>query len=90
MFGGVVWVPSALRRMLNTMTIRVNAVIITSRLGASERMPIPTTIWTSFEVSPGSGVPLLLPRSRLTDCADALLVSAKKRIKATTKRRKKT
>jgi hypothetical protein len=33
MLGGVLWVPSALRSSDSTMTMRVNAVIITSRRG---------------------------------------------------------
>ena len=39
-FGGAPCVPSAPRNSDSTMTMRVNAVVITSRLGAIERMPI--------------------------------------------------
>jgi len=38
MLGGVPWVASALRSSRSTMTMRVKAVTITSRLGASDRM----------------------------------------------------
>jgi hypothetical protein len=66
MFGGVPWVDSALRSSDSTMTIRVNAVTMTRRLGASDSTVTSAVICTSRPVAPAS---LPAPRSIFNDCA---------------------
>ena len=63
-FGGVPCVLSALRSNDSTMTILVNAVVITSRLGASDSTVISAVSWTSRAVAPAWPA---APRSMLTD-----------------------
>ncbi len=68
--GGVLWVLRAVRSSDSTMTMRVKAVTITSRLGASESTVISAVIWTSRLVAPAAiGPPSGVPRFRLNDCA---------------------
>ena len=68
MLGGVLWVPSALRSSDSTMTMRVKAVTITSRLGASDSTVTSAVSWTIRLVAPAWPA---APRSMLTDCACA-------------------
>ena len=66
--GGAPWVPSALRSSDSTTTMRVKAVTITSRLGASDSTVISAVSCTRREVAPAAPA---APRSMLTDCAAA-------------------
>ena len=54
MLGGVPWAPSAPRSSESTMTMRVKAVTITSRLGASASTVNKAVICTSRAVAPAS------------------------------------
>ncbi len=67
LFGGVCWVPMALRRNDSTTMIRVNEVIITSIDGASEMTVSSASIWMIRAVL----LPPPSPKSRLSSCASA-------------------
>ena len=68
LFGGTPWVPRALRSSDMTMTMRVNAVTITSRLGASDSTVMSAVSWTRRDVAPALPA---APMSMETDCASA-------------------
>ena len=61
--GGVPWAPMALRSRDSTMTMRVKAVTITSRLGARDRTVKRAVSCTSRDVAPA--VPARCQRSML-------------------------
>ena len=67
-FGGVPCAPIALRSSDSTMMMRVNAVPMTSRLGARDSSVTSAVNCTSRPVAPACPA---APRSMLTDCARA-------------------
>ncbi len=66
--GGVPCAPMAERSSDSTITMRVNAVTITSRLGATDSTVISAVNCTSRPVAPACPA---APRSMATDCAHA-------------------
>ena len=75
--GGVPCVASALRNSDSTMMMRVKAVTITSKLGASDNTVTSAVICTSRPVAPAWPA---APRSIFSDCACATIGSSRRQL----------